>query len=223
MLQYKQRKTPGHTIILHLCTNNLDVIYSSSDIERDRLKLIILGQFYLFYPLKPKKSKFWKNEELAGDIIILHMCTKNQLYEVRFLKYGAQRTDFFVILDHLLLFYPPNNLQSQNFQEIKKASRDTTILQVCTINGNHMMMYASWDLVGERRNFLRFWTVFCPFNPLTTQKIKILKKWIKKPGDIIILRICTINDNHMMYGSWDMERQTTRSLWFWTAFYPFPP
>ena len=221
MLQYKQRKTPGHTIILHLCTNNLDVIYSSWDIERDRLKLIILGQFYLFYPLKPKKSKFWKNEELAGDII-LHMCTKNQLYEVRFLKYGAQRTDFFVILDHLLLFYPPNNLQSQNFQEIKKASRATTILQVCTINGNHMM-YASWDLVGERRNFLRLWTVFCPFNSLPTQKIKILKKWIKKPGDIIILRICTINDNHMTYASWDMERQTTRFLSFWTVFYPFPP
>ena len=174
-------------------------------------------------PLKTQEIKILKNEELAGDIIILHVYQKSQLYEVRFLKYGAQRTDFFVILDHLLLFYPPNNLQSQNFQEIKKASRDTTILQVCTINGNHMMMYASWDLVGDRRNFLRFWTVFCPFNPLTTQKIKILKKWIKKPGDIIILRICTINDNHMMYGSWDMERQTNRFLSFWTVFYPFPP
>ena len=25
------------------------------------------------------------------------------------------------------------------------------------------------------------------------------------PGDIIILHKCTINDNDMMYGSWDME------------------
>ena len=27
----------------------------------------------------------------------------------------------------------------------------------------------------------------------------------KTPGDIIILYICTINDNYMMYDSWDME------------------
>ena len=25
------------------------------------------------------------------------------------------------------------------------------------------------------------------------------------PGDIIILRMCTINENHKMYGSWEME------------------
>ena len=25
------------------------------------------------------------------------------------------------------------------------------------------------------------------------------------PGDIIILHLCTSNDSHMMYGSWDME------------------
>ena len=174
-------------------------------------------------PLKTQKIKILKKWRTCWrHHHVTHVCQKSQLYDVRFLKYGAQRTDFFVILDHLLLFYPPNNLQSQNFQKIKKASRATTILQVCTINGNHMM-YASWDLVGERRNFLRLWTVFCPFNSLTTQKIKILKKWIKKPGDIIILRICTINDNHMTYASWDMERQTTRFLSFWTVFYPFPP
>ena len=36
---------------------------------------------------------------------------------------------------------------------------------------------------------------------MTTWKIKIstLKK---TPGDIIILHICTVNDNHMMHGSW---------------------
>ena len=29
---------------------------------------------------------------------------------------------------------------------------------------------------------------------------------IKIAGDIIILHMCNINDNHMMYGSWDTER-----------------
>ena len=32
-------------------------------------------------------------EKTPGDIIILHMCTKKWLHDVRFLKYGARRTD----------------------------------------------------------------------------------------------------------------------------------
>ena len=32
----------------------------------------------------------------------------------------------------------------------------------------------------SQQNFLSLWTVFCPFTPLTTRKIKILKNW-KKP------------------------------------------
>ena len=39
---------------------------------------------------------------------------------------------------------------------------------------------------------------------LTTQRIKILKKW-NNLEDIIILNKCTINDNHIMYSSWDMK------------------
>ena len=40
-------------------------------------------------------------------------------------------------------------------------------------------MYSSWDIECDRHNFLSFWTIFCPFTPLTTRKIKILKKWKK--------------------------------------------
>ena len=53
---------------------------------------------------------------------------------------------------------------------------DTIILQLCTTNDNHMM-YGSWDRVCNRQIFFSFWTIFCPFTSLTTQKIKILKKW----------------------------------------------
>ena len=62
------------------------------------------------------------------------------------------------------------------------------------------MIYDSWNVSWDRQKFLSFWSISCPFSPLATQKIKILK--LKEtPGDIIILQICTINDNHMMYGS----------------------
>ena len=128
------------------------------------------------------------------------------------------------------------------------------------------MMHGSLNMECDRYNCLSFWGIFCSFTTLTTQKIKILKKWkkttlryhhftqvyhkwqsydvwflryelqqtkyfvildhflpfyhlnneenqnfekMKKPsGDIIILNKCTINDNHMMYGSWDMKHDT---------------
>ena len=82
---------------------------------------------------------------------------------------------------------------------MKKTPRDIIILHMCTINENHMI-YGSKDLECDGQKFLSFWTIFCPFTPpLTTQKIKILKKMKKMPGDIIILHKCTINDNHMVY------------------------
>ena len=40
-------------------------------------------------------------------------------------------------------------------------------------------MHGSFDMEHDRQNFLLFWAMFCPFTPLTTRKIKILKKWKK--------------------------------------------
>ena len=37
----------------------------------------------------------------------------------------------------------------------------------------------------------------------------------KEPGDIIILHMCIINDNHMMYGSRDMEHDGHRHFVGW--------
>ena len=62
------------------------------------------------------------------------------------------------------------------------------------------MIYGSWAIRCERQNLLSFWVIFYPFTPLTTKKKK-LEKLKKIPGDMIILQMCTINDNHMMYGS----------------------
>ena len=48
----KQRKALGDIIILHLRTKNLDMMYSSWDIECEKMK------------------------KIAGDMIILHMCNQ---------------------------------------------------------------------------------------------------------------------------------------------------
>ena len=61
-------------------------------------------------------------------------------------------------------------------------------------------------------HFRQFFAIlsFCCFVPLLTPKIKIWKKCKKTPGDIILLHMCSINQDHMhpwymMYGSWDMK------------------
>ena len=117
-------------------------------------------------------------------------------------------------MDHFLPFYPLNNLKNQNFDKMKKTPGDTIILHKCTINDKHMI-YGSWDMKHDRQNFFSFWTSFCTFTPLTTWKIKILKKWKKTPGDTIISHKFTINDNHI-YGYWDMKRDWQNFLSFWT-------
>ena len=125
-------------------------------------------------------------------------------------------------MDDFLPFYPPNNPKNQNFEKLKKTSGDIITLHMCTINATHIM-YGSWNIKCNGQNLLSFRTAFCTFTLLTTQKIKILKKWKKIPGDITILHKCTINDNHMIYGSWDMKSDRYIFLSFWTMFCPFTP
>ena len=62
---------------------------------------------------------------------------------------------------------------------------------------------------------------FLPFYTPNNLKNQNFEKVKETPGDIIILHMCTINDNHMVYGSWDMERDRQNFLSFWTIFCPF--
>ena len=164
-----------------------------------------IGNFRSFVALllswKPKKSKFWKNEN-RWKYHFIHAYQKSQSYDVQFLRYGVRQIEFFAILCHFLPFYTTSNLQNQNFEKMKKTPGDIIGLHKCTINANHIM-YGSLDMQHDRQNFLSFWTIFFPFTLLTTMKIKILKKW-KKHQEISLythVPYMTI----MMYCSWKME------------------
>ena len=177
-----------------------------------------------FFFLKKKKKK------TPGDIIISHLCTKNlqdKIYsswnkecnERAGTRYGSWdtewETEFFVILGNFLSFYPPNNPKNQNFEKIKKASGDVTILHMSIKNHNHMM-FTSWGMETDRHNCLSFWTNFCPFTPILTLKIKIWK--CKKTW------ICyTFTNVYHKWRSYDVEllryqAQWTRFLSFWAIF-----
>ena len=120
---------------------------------------------------------------MPGDIIILQMCTISD----NNIMHGSWDTEhdrqFFVILDHFLPFYPPNNPKNEKNWKNKKMPADI-ILHKCTKNQDHM--------------------AFCPFTPLQTQKM---------PGDIIILQVCIKNYDYMMYGPWDMVRNRWMDRW----------
>ena len=63
--------------------------------------------FCHFTTLGPRKSKFWKNEHHTWRYYhFTNVYYKWQSYDVWFLRYEVQQTEFLVILDHFLPFYP---------------------------------------------------------------------------------------------------------------------
>ena len=84
---------------------------------------------------------------------------------------------------------------------MKKTPGNISILHKRTKNHDHML-YCSWDMAHDGCNcYFSFWAIFCPFTPLTAQKMKISKKW-KKHLEIssfytcvpkIMIRWCTVH------------------------------
>ena len=84
------------------------------------------------------------------------------------------------------------------------------------------MLYGSWDIEHNGQNFLWFLTIFAFLPPYNRDKKLFEKIKNQMPGDII-LHMCTINENHMMNGSWDMKRDRPNVSSFWFIFYTFSP
>ena len=79
------------------------------------------------------------------------------------------------------------------------------------------MLYCSWDIARDGcKLYFSFWAIFCPFTSLVTQKIYILKKWIKKH----IIAWCTAPDmwctmDGQTDGKSDIERWVPHLKWHW--------
>ena len=82
---------------------------------------VILDHFLHFYPpMDQDNQNFEKNKKTPGNIIILNRCNINHNH-IWLLRYRAQQTEFFVILEHFLHFKPPKNPKNQNFEKLKKT------------------------------------------------------------------------------------------------------
>ena len=124
-------------------------------------------------------------------MIIFHMCTINDIHMMYgFWDMKRDEQNFLSFWTIFFPFYPPNNPKNQNFEELKKKNPgDIIILHKCTKN-HDQMLHCSFDMANNKYNYyFSFWAIFCPFNSLTAQKIKIFKKW-KKPLEISSFYIC---------------------------------
>ena len=108
---------------------------------------------------KIRVLKKWK--KIAGDITILHMCTKNHNH-MRYSSWDIEWDKFF--WSFWAIFCPlrppspppPNNPENQHFEKMKKASGDVIILNLCNKKHNQMMMYAYSDMECNRQFFCHF-------------------------------------------------------------------
>ena len=64
------------------------------------------------------------------------------------------------------------------------------------------------DRVRQTEFFVKFSSIFLPFYPLNHPKNQNFLKIKKIPGDIILLHMCTINEDQIIYGSWNERRDT---------------
>ena len=167
------------------------MICSSWDKEFDRLKLIIMSHFlpFFFPPKTLKNQNFEKMRKIAGYIIILHICTKNHNHR----RYGFWDTEWdrqkFLSFWSIVWSFTP--LLIPKIKIWKKCKKHLEILSFYT---SVPQMTNIWCTVPEiwsatDQFFLSFWTIFCPFIPLTNQKMKILKKW-KKLTEILSSYTC---------------------------------
>ena len=159
-------------------------------------------------------------KKMAGDIYLyIYIRTINEDHMIY--GYWNIRCDRQKFSTFWAIFCPFSPLTTWEIKilTLKKTTGDIITLHIYIINYNHMM-YGSWDKEHGRHNFLSFWTVFSPFIPLRTQKIKIKKKWKKH---LRYHHFTNINDSHMMYGSSDMVCNGQNFLSFWTIFCPFTP
>ena len=130
--------------------------------------------FALWPPKKNPKTKFWKMEKFARDIIILHMCTKNHNIWCTVPEIQSE-TEFFVIMGHILPFYqPPTSLMILKIKVLKEKKKWKKCPQIlsfytymCTISEYHMI-YGSRNIRCNRQKFLSFWAIFflsAPWKP----------------------------------------------------------
>ena len=152
---------------------------------------VILGHFCSSTPVTAQKMKILQKLKKHLEISSFYTSVPKIMIISYIVSEIWHMADVMFIF-HFGLFFavlPPNSLKNQNFKKWKKYYEDIIILHKCTKTQDHML-YCSWDMIHDTCNFyFSFWAFFCPFTPLTAQKIKISQK-LKKSLEISSFYMC---------------------------------
>ena len=156
-------------------------MHGSWDMEHNRQKFLSFwNAFCPFTSLWTQKIKILKKRKKCLEILSLWTC-------VPYLKIIlCMVSEIWSVMErnfcHFRIFFCPfTPLTTWKIKHLKKWKNTWSYYHFTHVDQT-WQPYKVWFLRygADGHNFLSFWTIFCPFTPLTTQKIKILKKG-KKP------------------------------------------
>ena len=208
-----------------MCTKNEDhMIYGSWDIRHDGQGFLSFWAIFChLILLTTRKLKILKKWKTSLEVLSFYSSSTTTIIWCMFPEIWSTTDRIFGHFGPFFPFFPTNKLKNQNFEKTKKILRDIIFLHVSTINEN-LITYGSWDMECDRQNFFSHFGPSFTLLPLyQSRKSKFWKKWKKRPWDIIILHRFTINDNHMMNGSWEMKCDRHIFVSFWEICLPFYP
>ena len=109
-------------------------------------------------------------------------------------------------------FYPLTLLTTQKIKILKKESLG--ILSVYTCVPQMMIIQCIVpEISSVTDRIICHFGLFSALLPLWQQGKSKFWKMKKTPGDIIILHMCSKNDDYIMYGSWDMVHEGWTDRW----------
>ena len=144
----------------------------------NNLLRLFLSSWAIFCPFttltvrKMKISKKWKIK--PGGIVTIHKCTKNHDHRL-YCSSDMARDGCNFYFSFWAIFCPFTPLTARKMKIWKNWKKHLEISSFYTsVPKIMMMLYCSWDMARDTCNFyFSFWPNFCPFTPLTPQKIKI--------------------------------------------------
>ena len=181
-----------------------------------------MGYFLPFYPLPPSndpENQNFEKKKWKKYLEILSFYT--YLSTIKWSSWNI-RCDWQKFLSFWTIFciFPPYGLRKSKFW---KNEKNIWRYYHFTNVDHKWQSYDVWFLRygGRQTEIFVILGHFLHFYSSNNQKNENLKKMKKAPGNIIILQMWIINDNHMMYSSWHMELDRQNFFVILDSFFPF--
>ena len=140
------------------------------------------------------------------------MCAKN--YDHMMYDSWDKEHNRLNVLSFWAIFSPFTALTMQTITCWKngKMPGDIITLHKCTKNHDHML-YCAWDMARDKSNcYFSFWSIFAPFYPPNSPKIKILKNEKKTSRyhhfPHVYQKLWSDDVGFLRYGAQQMDGQT---------------